>query len=160
MIYTLNNTPVSSQIVNEDYLPLKVVYDDTVNCNYIGFYNNDNLLEICTDKATGNIKRLVVINCKTFEFSDDSLAVPDAVEEGTLAVHLANRIECSNLSLTVFHDGVSIALSEESPQHYCRCGNVYYGFDQDGENLLNVIVAQMTEAEIGHIKDELLIEAE
>ena len=152
-----NPGTILSHIENEDYFPLRVVYDPSIeSIRFIGFYYNDtDLLEFTVDRETGTVKEMQIVVCSHFQFVDDEFLTEDA-SESVIHLDYAQHNDCDVFNLTVFRNAVQIIVSTQTTSIFTRCGQVTYGISSSGE-LVSVIVANMSVEDIAHTKTELSI---
>ena len=148
---------VLSHIENEEYFPLRVVYDSSIDSiRFIGFYYNDtDLLEFTVDRETGFVRKMQIVVCSHFQF-EDAEYFPEDVGESKVYLDYAQHNDCSIFKLTVFKNAVQVVVSDKTASTFSRCGQVTYGMSSSGE-LISVLVSEMTTEDIDHTKAELSI---
>ena len=148
---------ILSHIENEDYFPLRVVYDPSIeSIRFVGFYyGNTDLLEFTVDRETGLIKEMQIVVCSHFQFVDDEFLTDDA-SESVIHFNYAQHNDCNVFNLTVFRNAIQIIVSNQTASVFSRCGQVTYGISSSGE-LVSVIVSNMSVEDIAHTKAELSI---
>lgn len=152
---------LDSQIVNEDYFAVKVVYDPSVeSTKYVGFYFGDtDLLEFAIDRENNIVKRFQLVLCNHFEILDSEFLSTKIVEEGGISIDLPQHNECNDFNVRVYKNAVNIKFSCEPVQKTIKWGKVLYGIT--GKNDLAVIsVIEMSEKEIVHAVEELKLGVE
>lgn len=148
---------VLSHIEDEEYFPLRVVYDPSIeSIRFVGFYYEDtDLLEFTVDRETGAVKEMQIVVCSHFHFVDDEY-VPEEADDAALYFKYAQHTDCSAFRLTVFKNAVQVIVSEKNASVFSKCGQVIYGISSSGE-LVSVLVANMSSENIAHTRSELSI---
>lgn len=148
---------VLSHIEDEEYFPLRVVYDPSIeSIRFVGFYYEDtDLLEFTVDRETGAVKKMQIVPCSHFQFVDDEY-VPEEADDAALYFKHAPHTDCSTFRLTVFKNAVQVIVSEKNASVFSKCGQVIYGISSSGE-LVSVLVANMSSENIAHTRSELSI---
>lgn len=156
LILTGNNR--DSHIINEDYFPLRVVYDSTPeNTRLIGFYFGDtDLLEFSVDGNTGVIKKLQLVICNHFKIFGYDYPEELIAASGSIVFDYPQHNDCEFFSVKVFNNAVDIKLTEKEPSFFYFCGQVVFGVSDEDE-LSEIIVSEMNEMEIKHTKNELTV---
>ena len=144
-----------SNIENEEYFPLRVVYDPSIeSIRFVGFYYEDSdLLEFTVDRETGLIREMQIVVCNHFQFADHDYQ-PEPAESSIIRLHYAQHNDCEAFMLTVYNNAIQIILSDESASAFYRFGQVTYGVSPSGE-LVSVLVSDMSESDIAHTREEL-----
>ena len=152
----LDQKEMKSYIECEEYFPLRVVYDKTSgNTDFVGFYFEDSgLLEFDVNRENNHIKQMQLVNCEEYGFVDADALIPDDIEEGTLCIPLPSHNDCDIFYVTIFRDSVEISISNEMAERYYKSGQVIFGISSKG-NLVSVLVTNMTDSEVEHVKNEL-----
>ena len=148
---------VLSHIENEEYFPLRVVYNSSIeSVRFIGFYYKDiDLLELTVDRETGLVRQLQIVVCSHFQFVDKEY-LPENADDARIYFNYAQHIDCDIFSLTVFKNAVQIIVSDKTASVFSRCGQAIYGISSSGE-LISILVANMSVEDIAHTKAELSI---
>lgn len=148
---------VLSHIEDEEYFPLRVVYDPSIeSIRFVGFYYEDtDLLEFTVDRETGAVKKMQIVLCSHFQFVDDEYQ-PEEADDAMLYFKYAQHTDCSTFQLTVFKNAVQVIVSEKNASVFSKCGQVIYGISSSGE-LVSVLVANMSSENIAHTRSELSI---
>lgn len=155
VLISLKNIP--SHIEIEDYFSLRVVYDSSVEgIRFIGFYNNDeDLLEISVNKDTGSLKKIQITICHTYQIINSNLDINSIIPNfSDLELIMPDHNECPAFMLEIYKDCASINLSQTPPSRYAKCGQAFFGID-NANNIVSIIVTQLTEADRSHIIEEL-----
>ncbi|MBQ3952548.1 MAG: hypothetical protein II803_00970 [Firmicutes bacterium] len=148
---------ILSHIENEDYFPLRVVYDPSIeSIRFIGFYYKDtDLLEFTVDRETGAVKEMQIVVCSHFQFVDNEFLTEDA-SEAVIHLNYAQHNDCDVFNLTVFRNAVQIIVSSQTASMFSKCGQVTYGMSAAGD-LVSVLVTNMSAEDIAHTQSELSI---
>ena len=159
----MNNTviikpgTVLSHIENEEYFPLRVVYNSSIDSiRFVGFYYKDtDLLEFTVERETGLVRKMQIVVCSHFQFVDAEYMAEDT-ETAKVYLNYAQHNDCSNFRLTVFKNAVQIIVSDKIASAFCKYGQVTYGVSSSGE-LISVLISNLSADDITHTKAELLI---
>ena len=148
---------VLSHIEDEEYFPLRVVNDSSIDSiRFVGFYFKDtDLLEFAVDRKTGFVRKMQVVVCSHFQFSDDEY-LPENTDESKIYLDYAQHNDCNTFKLTVFKNAVQIDISNKPASVFSKCGQVIYGMSSFGE-LVSVVIINMSVENIAHTKAELAI---
>lgn len=148
---------VLSYIENEEYFPLRVVYDQSIeSIRFIGFYfDNNDLLEFTVDRETGLIRKMQIVVCSHFKFVDEEYLLEEAAD-AVLFLNYAQHTDCNTFRLTVFKNAVQVIISDKDASAFFRCGQVIYGISSSGE-LISVLITNMSSEDIAHTQSELLL---
>ncbi len=154
-------TNKSSHIENEDYFPLRVIYEaSSENIQHIGFYYGDeDLLELCVAKDTGMLQRLQMTLCHHYSVIDndyDIEGVVTTVED--IILELPDHNECGVFDMHIYNNCAVITLSEEIPAKLVKCGQVVFGINEDQNSILSIIVTGLAKETIDHITNELSLQ--
>lgn len=153
-------TNKSSNIDNEDYFPLRVVYESSSeNLQHIGFYNGDeDLLELSVDKDTKSLQKLQITICHHYLIDDTSFSIESLnTTDEDILFELPDHNECESFYMHVYSNCAVISLSDNKPTNYVMCGQVLFGVN-DTHKILSIIVTGLTENDINHIRDELSLQ--
>jgi hypothetical protein len=148
---------IPSHIVNEEYFPLRVVYDPSIeSIRFVGFYYKDtDLLEFTVDRKTGAVKEMQIVVCSHFQFVNN-IFPPEYASESVIHLDYAQHNDCDVFNVTVFRNAVQIIVSSQTVAGISKCGQVTYGISATGE-LVSVLVSNMSTEDITHTKAELSI---
>ncbi len=143
-------------VVNEDYFPVKAVYDPSVgSTKYVGFYYGDtDLLEFSLDRETNSIKKLMLVLCNHFKVLDTDFQSATVCESGSISLDLPQHNECDSFRVFVYRNAVDILLSQTTVQRIVKSGQVLFGLSDDNE-LVSVTVVEMSGTDIAHTIEEL-----
>lgn len=147
-----------TEIKCEDYFPLKVRFteeEDTLSCGF--YFEDSDLAELEIDRESHKLVGLQIVLANHYQIVDTTITLPKATEIGELQMDLPSRTDCSTFNVKIYNDGISIILSENIAKYYLRFGKVLFGLS-DGDDLVNIIAADMSEKEIEHVKRELAME--
>lgn len=146
----------SSHVECEDYFPVCVVYDSSAEeSRFIGFYfENSDLLEFIVNRESGLLKKMQVVVCDHYEIFEEPLQIPTTSVDSLIHLSFPPHNECDYFVMRIFTNCIQIKLSKDSAIEYRKCGQVLFGLDQN-QNLVSVIIEQMTAAEIEHAVQEL-----
>ncbi len=156
----LKLTNKSSYIKNEDFFSLRVVYESSSeNIQHIGFYNGDeDLLELSVDKDSGLLQKLQITICHHFSIDDSPFDIGKInTTDEEISLELPDHNECNTFYMHVFNNCAVISLSDNKPTKHVLCGQVLFGID-DANNILSIIVTDLTTDDINHIKNELSLQ--
>ena len=147
---------IDLHVVNEDYFPVKAVYDPYVGSNeYVGFYFGDtDLLEFSADRETGSIKKITLVLCNHYEVLDTDFQSATVCESGSISLDLPQHNECDSFIVRVYRNAVDILLSQTTVQRIVKCGQVLFGLSDDNE-LVSVTFIEMSETDVAHTIEEL-----
>ena len=81
------------------------------------------------------------------------MPVPDA-EEGLLVVDMPKHVDCTDLRVIVFDDGLTIRVVDKLPISYVRMGDVLFGVSADND-LTSILLTGMSPEEVSHARAEL-----
>ncbi|MEE0028432.1 MAG: hypothetical protein U0J70_12640 [Atopobiaceae bacterium] len=81
------------------------------------------------------------------------MPIPDA-EEGIVVVDMPKHVDCTDLWVTAFNDGLTIRVVDKLPVRYVRMGNVMFGVSAD-DDLTSILLTSMSPEEISHARAEL-----
>ena len=148
---------VPSHIENEEYIPLRVVYDSSIDSiRFVGFYYKDtDLLEFTVERETGLVRKMQIVVCSHFQFLDADYIAEDA-ETAKVYLNYPQHNDCSNFRLTVFKNAVQILVSNKTASAFSKYGQVTFGVSSSGE-LISVLISNLSDEDIAHTKAELLI---
>ena len=154
LLFTSTNK--SSHVEIEDYFPLRVVYESSIeDTQFVGFYYGDSdLLELSIDNDSKIIKKLQLVICNHYVFTNDVFNNDLNCLSGSIGFDYTQHNECEAFQVTVYTNAVIIKLSDAEPKKYFSCGQVVFGFLDDNE-VSSVIVTGMSAREIEHTKSEL-----
>ena len=68
--------------------------------------------------------------------------IPDA-EEGIVVVDMPKHVDCTDLWVTVFDDGLTIRVVDKLPVRHVRMGNVMFGVSAD-DDLTSILLTGMS----------------
>lgn len=148
---------VESHYVSDPYLPaVAVIGEECDFVEFVGYCRGDcGLAELQVSRGEGTICQVTLTLCDWFEVRSGHLSVPDAVE-GLLAIEGGHRIESDSLFVTIYDDGLDLALSGKIPMSYVRSGDVIFGISAD-EEVCKVLLVNQANNETEHAK-RLLVE--
>ncbi len=149
---------INSHIENEEYFPLRVVYDSSIeNTQFVGFYCGDSdLLELSIDTDSKVIKKLQLVICNHYDFTNDGFINDFDCSSGSIGFDFTQHNDCDLFHVTVYTNAVKVILSDAEPTKYFSCGQVVFGI-LDDNIISSVIVTGMSASEIEHTKSELLL---
>lgn len=155
MYKRIEKETIGTTVTNDPYLVLEIYFGDEADTyRHMGFYYGDtNLLEIGTDYHTKRIGRMVLVDCEEHFENSGKLTKPSC-PEGTLFYEMPREIECDAFRMDLFDNGVKFRLSSSNAVEYVKCGCVYFGFGTSDE-IVEIIVAELTESDMTHIKEVL-----
>lgn len=150
------NIPRISQVECEEYFPLRVVFDPSIgDTQFVSFYGGENnMLEFSVNSNTNLIKKLQVVTCKDYEVLEDNLSIPSVAQYGSVCLMYPQHNNCDIFSLSVYKNGIHIALSSKVASGYYAMGQILFGMGNDG-SLVSLIVTNLTADEISHTIFEL-----
>ena len=148
---------ILSHIDNEEYIPLRVVYDSSIeSIHFVGFYYKDtDLLEFAVDKETGLVRKMQIVVCSHFQFVDNEYPSEKA-DDAVPYLYYPQHNDCSIFRLTVYKNAVKVVISNKAVSVFFRCGQVIYGLSSSGE-LVSVLITNMSVKDIAHTQSELSI---
>ena len=138
----------------EDFFAAIAVLGDELDyVKFVGLYNEDDLVELQLDPDAMSVSQVTLTNCHHFDNRAEAMPVPDA-EEGLLVVDMPKHVDCSDLRVIVFEDGLTIRLVDKLPIGYVRMGDVLFGVSAD-DDLTSILLTSMSPEEISHARAEL-----
>ena len=155
----LKTGKINSFVELDDYFPLIVNYDKSLGNNlFIGFYYRDyNLLEFFANSSTYVIKKMQIVTCNEYTFSECSGPEITSFEEGSLCMSLSQHNDCDTFHVTVYNDSVEVKLSSDAVQKYYKSGQVIFGISSS-DTLVSVLVTEMSAEEVLHAREVLSFE--
>ena len=99
------------------------------------------------------VSQVTLTNCRHFDDHAEAMPIPDA-EEGIVVVDMPKHVDCTDLWVTVFDDGLTIRVVDKLPVRYVRMGNVMFGVSDD-DDLTSILLTSMSPEEISHARAEL-----
>lgn len=99
------------------------------------------------------VSQVTLTNCLHFDDCDEAIRVPDA-EEGIVVVDMPKHVDCADLWVTVFDDGLTIRVVDKLTVRYVRTGDVLFGVSSD-DDLTSILLTSMSTEEVAHARAEL-----
>ena len=81
------------------------------------------------------------------------MPIPDA-EEGIVVFDMPKHVDCADLWVTVFDDGLTIRVVDKLTVRYVRTGDVLFGVSSD-DDLTSILLTNMSTEEVTHARAEL-----
>ena len=132
----------------EDFFAAIAVLGDELDyVKFVGLYNEDDLVELQLDPDVMAVSQVTLTNCRHFDDHADA-------EEGVVVVDMPKHVDCTDLWVTVFDDGLTIRVVDKLPVRYVRMGNVMFGVSAD-DDLTSILLTSMSPEEISHARAEL-----
>jgi len=149
-----NGTINDSQFVEEEYIPITIVFNKSDFNKHIGFYYNDtDLAEFALDPKNNSINKFVLTLSSHFEFHNREIDM-HSTHNGIIKLMYPSRNECSIFKVDVYSNGVGICLSDQQSLKYIRSGQLIIGLDHN-DNISAIEIVDLTESNISFIKNEL-----
>ena len=111
------------------------------------------MFELSVHPKTNALKRLTLALCNHYEIMETALDYPTS-EEGSLFIEGPDSTECDTFLLRVYSNAVQIKLSDTPVNKSIKTGNLIFSLSEDNK-LISVIISDLSEAELAHIKREL-----
>ena len=138
----------------EDFFAAIAVLGDELDyVKFVGLCNEDDLVELQLDPDVMAVSQVTLTNCRHFDDRAEAMPIPDA-EEGIVVVDMPKHVDCTDLWVTVFDDGLTIRVADKLPVRYVRMGNVMFGVSAD-DDLTSILLTSMSPEEISHARAEL-----
>ena len=138
----------------EDFFAAIAAFGDELDyVKFVGLYHEDDLVEIQLDPGAMTVSQVTLTNCHHFDDCPEMMPVPDA-EEGIVAVDMPKHVDCADLWVTVFDDGLTIRVVDKLTVRYVRTGDVLFGVSSD-DDLTSILLTGMSTEEVAHARAEL-----
>ena len=144
-----------SKFITEDYFPAIVEFSsEELNNRFPEFnYKDTDMSELSVHPETSALKRFTLTLCNHYEIFETALDYP-SFEEGLLFIKGPDSTECNTFLLQIYNNGVRIKLSDSPVNKSIKTGNLILSLSENNE-LISVIISDLSEAELSHIKREL-----
>ena len=156
-INLITETETSYALVEcKEYFPLYLWFDKSIkNIEHIGFYHeNTDLLEFSVDSNTKIVRKMVLTLSKHYRIMQSETVFPSDCLNGTIALLMDQRMNCTVFFTTVYQNGIVITLSENIINKSYRMDKIIVSADEDG-NIVKIFVTDLTPDEINHTIREL-----
>ena len=120
---------------------------------FVTMYREDDVIELQLDPDVMAVSQVTLTNCRHFDDRAEAMPIPDA-EEGIVVVDMPKHVDCTDLWVTVFDDGLTIRVVDKLPVRHVRMGNVMFGVSAD-DDLTSILLTSMSPEEISHARAEL-----
>ena len=150
----LNN---SSKFVIEEYIPMKIVLDETEEpIDYFSYSKGKkSLLEIAVGVNSGRIKKVTLLMSEDYTICDKKICMIDVpCESANIKVMDYITIECEKFSTELFEDALRILLSNKNVTRYVKMGRLCIGMSKSNE-IIEICVMGLSNEESNHVKNEL-----
>lgn len=138
----------------EDFFAAIAVLGDELDyVKFVGLYNEDDLVELQLDPDAMLVSQVTLTSCHHFDNRAEAMPVPDA-EEGIAVVDMPEHVDCTDLRVIVFDDGLAIRVVDKLPISYVRMGDVLFGVSADND-LTSILLTGMSPEEVSHARAEL-----
>ena len=135
------------------FAAIAVLGDELDYVRFVGLYSEDDLVELQFDPDAMSALQVTLTNCHHFDSRAEAMPVPDA-EEGLLVVDMPKHVDCTDLRVIVFDDGLTIRVVDKLPISYVRMGDVLFGVSADND-LTSILLTGMSPEEVSHARAEL-----
>ena len=154
-IYLLSKTSCAS-VECKEYFPLYLWFDKSVeNSEHIGLYYEDtDLLEFSVDCNTKIVRKMILTLSKHYRIMQSETVFPSDCLNGTIALLMDQRMNCTVFFTTVYQNGIVISLSENIVDRSYRMDKIIVSTDED-DNIVKIFVTDLTPDEINHTIREL-----
>ena len=109
---------------------------------FVTMYREDDVIELQLDPETMAVSQITLTNCRHFDDRAEAMPIPDAVE-GIVVVDMPKHVDCTDLWVTVFDDGLTIRVVDKLPVRHVRMGNVMFGVSAD-DDLTSILLTGMS----------------
>ena len=120
---------------------------------FVTMYREDDVIELQLDPDVMAVSQVTLTNCRHFDDRAEAMPIPDA-EEGIVVVDMPKHVDCTDLWVTVFDDGLTIRVVDKLPVRHVRMGNVMFGVSAD-DDLTSILLTNMSTEEVAHAHAEL-----
>lgn len=141
----------------DEYIPLKIICEGEKepvdNVSYSK--GTKSLLEITVGIQSKSIKRITLLLSEEYHNLDRKINI-DKLESvsANLTFGEYESIESSSFVTNFYNDGIQIVISDEKSTKYIKMDTLYIGLSSTYE-ITEIIVNQLNEKELAHIKNEL-----
>lgn len=141
----------------DEYIPLKIICEGEKepvdNVSYSK--GTKSLLEITVGIQSKSIKRITLLLSEEYHNLDRKINI-DKLESvsANLIFGEYESIESSSFVTILYNDGIQIVISDEKSTKYIKMDTLYIGLSSTYE-ITEIIVNQLNEKELAHIKNEL-----
>lgn len=141
----------------DEYIPLKIICEGEKepvdNVSYSK--GTKSLLEITVGIQSKSIKRITLLLSEEYHNLDRKINI-DKLESvsANLTFGEYESIESSSFITNLYNDGIQIVISDEKSTKYIKMDTLYIGLSSTYE-ITEIIVNQLNEKELAHIKNEL-----
>lgn len=141
----------------DEYIPLKIICEGEKepvdNVSYSK--GTKSLLEITVGIQSKSIKRITLLLSEEYHNLDRKINI-DKLESvsANLTFGEYESIESSSFVTNLYNDGIQIVISDEKSTKYIKMDTLYIGLSSTYE-ITEIIVNQLNEKELAHIKNEL-----
>lgn len=141
----------------DEYIPLKIICEGTKepvdNISYSK--GTKSLLEITVGIQSKSIKRITLLLSEEYHILDRKINI-DKLESvsANLTFGEYESIESISFVTNLYNDGIQIVISGEKSTKYIKMDTLYIGLSSTYE-ITEIIVNQLNEKELAHIKNEL-----
>ena len=151
----ITSKPVDSRFVREEYFPVRIDFGDQADYSrHVELVRGDtDLAEIVTDPETGALRRILIVLCNHYRFLDGPVSVPPC-DEGGVLLEMPRVTKCDAFELTVYGDGLHLALTGCEVECRIRCGQAVLGFDV-ASGIVELFADGLGSEDIAHIRREL-----
>ena len=159
MKFSFFNCTSVSQIIQEEYFPLTVLWgeQDELVRHYGIHYKNSSLLEFSTGWENNRAQKLVLTLSQDYCSVSQSMPLPETANEAELHISGSRRMEAEILQTIVYTDGVVIRLNDGLTMAAYKCGKIYFLIGAEGK-LLSICIGHMTVDEVVHVSYELNVQ--
>ena len=120
---------------------------------FVTMYREDDVIELQLDPDVMAVSQVTLTNCRHFDDRAEAMPIPDA-EEGIVVVDMPKHVDCTDLWVTVFDDGLTIRVVDKLTVRYVRTGDVLFGVSSD-DDLTSILLTNMSTEEVAHAHAEL-----
>ncbi len=156
MNYKIDTTvKAQSKFIAEDYFPAIIEFSsEELNNHFLEFnFKDTDMFELSVHPKTNALKRFTLTLCNHYEIMETALECP-ICEEGSLFIEGPDSTECGIFLLQVYSNAVQIKLSDSPVNKSIKSGNLIFSLSDNNE-LISVIISNLSETDIAHIKREL-----
>ena len=152
-ISTIEGKARTTYRTEDFFAAIAVLGDELDYVKFVGLYNEDDLVELQLDPDVMAVSQVTLTNCRHFDDRAEAMPIPDA-EEGIVVVDMPKHVDCADLWVTVFDDGLTIRVVDKLTVRYVRTGDVLFGVSSD-DDLTSILLTNMSTEEVAHARAEL-----
>mgnify|MGYP006873132952 CR=1 FL=1 len=158
MKYKFDSTiKMKSKFIAEEYFSAIIKFSsEELNNHFIEFnYKDTDMFEFSVHPETHVIKRFTLTLWNHFQIFDKDISVPNYID-GTIMIDGPDITECETFMVNIYSNGMIIKLFDQEQKACYKSGSLIFAIG-DNDELIELYVINLSETEVNHVKNELLL---